>query len=188
RSVWPRYDYPKAQAACRDIEARYGLYRVAAPGQGTRAWPTRAESNKAARHGRAVTPRERLRRTVRDIATIAVDETDFFTRLHAAGSLSQPRYSELHPGGVPGYSVGRPGYTTATGAQLYYGGAKLAADLSLPRLRQRWGADTTVAGSDRRAHQLRPPPAEIYQQAATLVADVTASMGKIGRASGRERG
>src|SRR5690606_240986 len=125
RSVWPRYDYPKAQAACRDIEARYGLYRVAAPGQSARAWPTRAESNKAARYGRAMTPRERLRRTVRDTATIAVDETDFFTRLHTAGILVQPRHSERDPGAVTGYSVGLPGDTTATGAQLYYGGAKL---------------------------------------------------------------
>jgi hypothetical protein len=114
---------------------------------------------------------------VRDTATTAIDETDFFTRLHAAGILVQPRYRERDPAVVTGYSVGLPGDTTATGAQLYYGGAKLAADLSLPRLRHRWHPDTTVAGSDRRAHQLRPPPADIYQQAATLVADVTASMG-----------
>jgi hypothetical protein len=91
--------YRKAQAACRDLEDRYGLYRVAPPGTGSRRWPNPAELNKAARldaassgarpgrqaSRRSLAPREVLRRRVRGVATVATDEADFFDRLAHAG-------------------------------------------------------------------------------------------------------
>jgi len=52
-------------------------------------------------------------------------------------------------------------------------GGRLASDLSLNRLRQRWHPDTTLAGVDRRARQLLPPPAEIHRRAAVLIGDAT---------------
>jgi len=67
--------------------------------------------------------------------------------------------------------LGRPGRRHQSVREpIFYGGAKLATDLSLTRLRARWQPDTTLAGSDRRARQLRPVPAEIYQRAAALIA------------------
>lgn len=156
RTVWPWQDKRKTQAACRDLEDRYGLYRVAPPGGGSRRWPSPAELNKAARleamtssakagsarpgqrAGRTVAPREVLRRRVREVAAIATDETDFFARLKHAGVLVRFRYSSRDPGRVTGYAVGLDAHTTAAGAMVWYGGGRLAPDLTLPQLRSRW--------------------------------------------------
>ena len=98
RTYWARNDYPLAQAACRDIEAQYDLVRVGPPGQGSRSWPKAGELNKAARRRRPVTPRDELRRRVRDAATVAVDEDDFFTRLtHDRTVTVRLRESEREP-------------------------------------------------------------------------------------------
>src|SRR6185437_1363585 len=48
------------------------------------------------------------------------------------------RFSESDPGQVTGYSVTLPGHARAGGAACWYGGGRLAADLTLPRLRRRW--------------------------------------------------
>ena len=65
RTVWPWQDERKAQAACRDLEERYGLYRVAPAGAGSRRWPSPAELNKAARLGAASSGARPDRRTGR---------------------------------------------------------------------------------------------------------------------------
>ena len=53
--------------------------------------------------------------------------------------LVRRRYSTLTPGEVTGYAVGMPGHTGKDGQVVWYGGGKLAADLTLPKLRARWG-------------------------------------------------
>jgi hypothetical protein len=177
RTYWARNDYPLAQAACRNIEAQYDLVRVAPPGQGSRSWPKAGELNKSARRRRPVTPRDELRRRVRDAATVAVDEDDFFTRLTHDRTINvRIRESERDLGQITGYAVHLAGDTTADGEPIFYSGGRLAADLSLNRLRQRWHPDTTLAGTDRRARQLRPPPVEIYRRAAVLIGDATRHM------------
>jgi len=172
RTYWARNDYPLAQAACRDIEAQHNLVRVAPPGRGSRSWPKAGELNKTARRRRPVTPRDELRRRVRDAATVAVDEDDFFTRLTRDRMVTvRLRHSERDPGQITGYAVHLAGDTAADNEPIFYSGGRLAADLSLNRLRQRWHPDTTLAGTDQRVRQLRPPPAEIYRRAAVLIGD-----------------
>jgi hypothetical protein len=179
RTTWARNDWPLAQAACRELEDRYHLVPAGPRGHGSRAWPTNAETSKAARLGRATTTRDQLRRRVRDAATVAVDEHDFFRRLTGDGKVTvKLRSSTLEPGEITGYAVALAGDTNAEGDPIFYGGSKLAADLSLIRLRQRWQPDTTLAGADRRARQLQPASAEIYERAAALVTDT------IGRLAG----
>ncbi len=39
---------------------------------------------------------------------------------------------------MSGYAVGLPGHAAAVGGRVWFGGGKLAADLTLPRLRHRW--------------------------------------------------
>lgn len=107
RTAWTSYDFRKAQSACRDLEERYGLHRVAPPGTGSRRWPTPAEVNKTARlhakasnakagvAGRPVTPREELRRRVRAVAAVATGDADFLARLTAAGVQTRLRYPRL---------------------------------------------------------------------------------------------
>ncbi len=50
------------------------------------------------------------------------------------------RFSVTNPGQVTGYAVALPGDTTKNGGPIWYGGGKLAPDLTWPKLRQRWTA------------------------------------------------
>jgi hypothetical protein len=133
-----RNDRYRVRDACLAAERRYGL-RPTAPGDRTAArQPSRAETEKAARRGAEEAPRVTLRRQVSTAAAAAADEQEFFARLRQAGVLIRTRHSSRDPGQVTGYAVALPGDTTRAGAPVWYGGGKLAADLSLPKLRRRW--------------------------------------------------
>ncbi len=140
---WERY---KVRAACLAAEQRYGL-RSTAPADHTAARrPTRAENEKAARRGLEEAPRSTLRRQVTTAAAAAGSEQEFFARLDQAGVLVRKRFSVKGPGQVTGYSVALPGDTTKDGRPIRYGGGKLAADLSWPKLRQRWAPHRAAPG------------------------------------------
>lgn len=51
--------------------------------------------------------------------------------------LVRLRFSQTCPGQVTGYAVGLPGHNARDGTPLWYGG-RLAAGLTLPRLRASW--------------------------------------------------
>ncbi len=150
---------------CGDAERRYGLYVVEGrPGRGmpgyTRAAKERAERARRRTQpartqgkargraqgrdvgeaaGRAVPETATLARKVRAAATAATGEAEFVQAALDAGILLRPRYGK---GGdrsqVVGYSAALPGNGSGTAGPIWYGGGKLAADLSLPRLRARW--------------------------------------------------
>ncbi|HEX9108399.1 MAG TPA: hypothetical protein VF832_14245, partial [Longimicrobiales bacterium] len=88
---------------------------------------------------------------------------EFFARLASAGIEVRRRYSQLNPGQVTGYAVALLGDVARDGTLIWFGGGKLAADLTLPALRRRWG-DPAVRG-----HAGRLTAAErstVWQQAA----------------------
>ena len=137
--------YYKLRDACRDTEGWFGL-RPTAPGDRTAARrASRAETEQAARRGWEEPPRVRLRREVCTAAAGARTEDEFFARLAQSGVLVRRRYSSQGSGAVTGYAVGLPQHTAKDGRAVWYGGGKLAADLTLPKLRARWagsrGAD-----------------------------------------------
>ena len=72
-------------------------------------------------------------------AAAARTEQEFFTRLQRAGVAVRKRLSTINPGQLTGYAVGLPQHTTKNGGIVWYGGGKLAADLTLPKLRRRMG-------------------------------------------------
>jgi len=128
----------RVRDACLAAEQRYGL-RSTAPGDRTAACcPSRAESEKAARRGLEEAPRVALRRQVSTAAAAVGSEQDFFARLRQSGVLVRTRHSTRDPAQLTGYAVALPGDTAK--------GGKLAADLSLPKLRRRWHRP---AGDDR---------------------------------------
>ncbi len=136
-SLWNTYR--SLRAACRDTEEWFGL-RPTAPADHTAARrPARAETEQAIRRGQAEPARVRLRREVSGAAAGARTEEEFFTRLAQACVLVRRRSSAHHPGQVTGYAVGLPGYTATDVRPVWFGGGKLAADLTLPKLRARWG-------------------------------------------------
>ena len=165
----------KVRAACLTAEQRYGL-RSTAPADRTAARrPTRAENEKATRRGLDEAPRITLRRQVATAAAGAGSEDEFFIRLDQAGMLVRKRFSVTSPGQVTGYSVALPGDTTKDGGPVWYGGGKLAADLTWPKLRQRWTPD--------RATPDRPHPdltagerTAIWEHATRAAADATAQI------------
>jgi hypothetical protein len=131
-------DFYRVREACRDAERRFGL-RSTAPADRTAARrATRAETEQVIRRGWAEAPRATLRREVCTAAAGARTEQAFFARLNSAGVLVRKRYSTTHPGEVTGYAVGLPHHTASDGGVVWYGGGKLAADLTLPKLRARW--------------------------------------------------
>lgn len=87
---------------------------------------------------------------VRAAAATATDEADLFAELRRVGVKVKLRHSQRNPDEVTGYAVGLDGHTNPQGQTIFYGGGKLAADLSLPRLRHRWAggpAESTEPGS-----------------------------------------
>ena len=64
--------------------------------------------------------------------------------------LVRTRISTRDPGQVTGYAVALAGDTARTGGPVWFGGGKLAADLTLPKLRCRWGTGRagTLRGAD----------------------------------------
>jgi hypothetical protein len=139
-------DRYRVREACLAAEQRYGLRRTA-PGDRTAACgPTRAESEKASRRGLAEAPRITLRRQVSLAAAGAASEQEFFARLSRSGVLVRPRSSTRNPGQLTGYAIALPGDATKAGSPVWYGGGKLAADLTLPKLRRRWSAPGSPSG------------------------------------------
>jgi len=136
RTAWTHSDYRKAQAACRELERHYGLRRVGTHRTASR-YPTPAELNKTTRQQRDQVPRHQLRRLVRAAAETASDESDFLDRLRTSGLLVRPRAS-TNPNEVGGYAVALPDDHNAAGETIWYSGAGLAADLTLPKLRRAW--------------------------------------------------
>ena len=146
-SAWN--DFYRVREACQDAERRFGL-RPTAPADRTAARrASRAETEQAARRGWSETPRAALRREVCTAAAGAGTEQEFFARLRQAGVLVRLRHSMASPGQVTGYAVGLARHTARDGGVIWYGGGKLAADLTLPKLRARWpqpaGHDTRSA-------------------------------------------
>ncbi|WP_435178951.1 relaxase/mobilization nuclease domain-containing protein [Actinacidiphila sp. bgisy145] len=129
------YSYKRAQTEARRIEADYGLRRVT-PGDGTAAKrPTRAETEKAHRTGRARTPREQLRTIARTVVAVSTSPEEYLHLL--AGSGVHVEVLRFPSGDIRGYKVALDGDTNAAGEPIWFSGSTLAPDLSYPQIRER---------------------------------------------------
>ena len=137
-------DWYRVRDACRAAEERYGLRRTAAAGSRTARRPSTREIRKARDHGLGEAPRLTLQRHVSTAASAASEE-DFFALLEQAGVRIRRRSSAGDPHQVTGYAVALPGDNASDGSPVWFGGGKLGADLTLPRLRQRWLQPGTAA-------------------------------------------
>ena len=63
-------------------------------------------------------------------AASAASTGEFFAWLDQAGVLIRLRYSVISPGQITGYAVALPSDTARNGEAVWYGGGKLAADLT----------------------------------------------------------
>lgn len=141
------HDRSRAQQVAGELEREFGLRLLESrqAGLGSRA-STPAERGFCEERGE--TERERLARTVRACAAASADEAEFVRRVRGAGLRARPRYASGRDDVVAGYSVAA---TPAPGQRAgWYGGGRLARDLTLPRLRSAWpdtpgGAGAAVA-------------------------------------------
>ena len=164
-------DFYRVREACQAIEVRFGLQRTAPADRTAARRPTRAEHEKARRHGRPEPPRVTLKRQVATAAAAASSEQDFFVHLRRAGVLVRTRLSTRTPGQVTGYAVALPDDTTKAGGPIWYSGGKLAPDLTLPKLRHRW---TNATGTAVPTHPLTWHERNaIYEHAARTAAQAT---------------
>ncbi|NMD58328.1 relaxase/mobilization nuclease domain-containing protein [Tsukamurella columbiensis] len=154
-------DWTRAQRVCADLEREFGLrITEGRANKLTERGQNKAEAHRAEKAGADLTERQELARRVRAAATASSDEKAFVTTLRRSGVLVRPRYAKGGRDQVIGYSVAlRPGSidenvtgkaTTRDGksAPLWYGGSKLAKDLSLVQLRNGWAS---TAESERAA-------------------------------------
>ncbi|MGW3174352.1 relaxase/mobilization nuclease domain-containing protein [Streptomyces sp. NPDC001153] len=129
-------DYLTADKELAATEKEYGLKQVVRGDRTAAKRPTRAETEKARRVGKTQTSRERLRTTVRQLVSIATSPEDFLLLLDGVeGVLVDVQH--FPSGDVRGYKVAVEGDTNATGEPVWFSGAKLAPDLSYPKIRER---------------------------------------------------
>ena len=99
RIVNERY---RVRDACLAAEQRHGIGSTAPADRTAARASSRAETGKAARHGRGEPPRTTLRRHVATAAASAASVDQFFAGLDEAGILVRLRYSTRNPGQVTG--------------------------------------------------------------------------------------
>ena len=133
----PWYDQRRAQKACNTLEHRYGLLVVESRehGRGSRC-DSAAAQNAAKRAGASRTDRAVLEERLRTAATAAASEADFVRRARRLGVRLHPRFASGRTDIVVGYSAA---LRTEDGQQTrWWGGGRIARDLTLTQLRTRW--------------------------------------------------
>jgi hypothetical protein len=84
---------------------------------------------------------------------------------------TEESYSDAALGQVTGYAVGLPGHDDGDGEPCWYGGGRLSAALTLPRLRRRWDPARGSTAERSGAFQCTAPERNaIYEHAARLAA------------------
>ncbi|MDT3728784.1 relaxase/mobilization nuclease domain-containing protein [Streptomyces sp. DSM 41972] len=148
----------RMQEAARRFEVEFGLRRLTHADGTARRWSKTGEAEKATRRGLPEPVRETLQRTVREAAAAAVSDAEFFERLAAAGLRVKQRVAP--DGNVTGYSVAMPGDRDGVQRPVWFAGARLAPDLSLPRVRERWNGPPVNTAAR---------PADVWRAAAEKV-------------------
>jgi hypothetical protein len=178
RREWFGRDMPRLVDATARVAARMGLRVVARTGTGHRH-PGPAELRKAARLRRTtsggrelLTARDELRRRVRAAAVASVSPGEFEAQLAAHGVQVAYRTSNTQPGVRTGITFALAGDAGRDGTPVWYGGGKLAPELSWPRLQSRWSGDRAIAGPSVRAGRLR-----LFEQAEQAARLATAGRG-----------
>jgi hypothetical protein len=147
-------DFKRAQDVCRQLEVEYGLEQLESRDRGIGERGIKpGERERAARTGAVEIDAHRLERAVRAAATSSLDEGEFVRRMRRGGVLIRPRFAAGRDDVIAGYSVAlRP----TNGAQpIWFGGGRLARDLTLPRLREGW--PDSVDTARRPSMNGRPP-------------------------------
>ena len=168
-----RQDIVKMHEVARRFEARWGLRRLVHGDKTAKRWPRTGEAEKTVRRQLPEAARDTLQRRVREAAAVATSDADFFARLGAAGVRVKQRIAP--DGNVTGYSVALPGDRDGASRAVWFSGTKLAWDLSLLRVRERW---------ERPAPAVHVAPGQAWQVAEAKVRAAAAQLGAGGLRQG----
>ena len=146
-----RNDRPRAQRACRELGERHelGVLEACEGGTGSRGIKLGERQADARRlrdhvdrgeHPDRGSP-ETLERIVRACPTASCDESEFVQRLREEGCASVRATATKAPRVVVVYSVKLPGADPGRERMVWYGGGRLARDLTLPSLCRAWRQD-----------------------------------------------
>lgn len=161
RTVSTWNDQRKLSAACADFELRYGLLVRAQRNGAGMPGVSRAEIERAQREGDPEPARHAIARKIRAAAAGARDEKDFIDRARSQGLVLRARWAAGARRQVIGYSAAIT--VDSSRPKIWFGGGRLAGDLTLPQLRRRWP-------------QLDPQhTAELWQGASTTAAPAQAA-------------
>lgn len=179
----PRNDFFRVAEACHQLEQRWGLRSTAPADRTAGRQPTRAEREKAQRTGQPEPARAVLRREVRAAAATVDSPEGFIDELRARGVMVRLRYSTRDPDQVTGYAVAWPDDRDGTSPPAFFGGSKLAPELSWGKLSTRWGpADATDAAEsswDGLTDELSRLDLEVAGSSETLGAAATAALQRL---------
>lgn len=130
-------DFQRSQKTCTTLEKKYGLRVLDSRVHGRGSINDSAASlNRAHARGEDYTDRAKLEMIIRAVAMQAGSEADFVRLLRSKGVLALPRYASNTTSVVTGYKVAlRPGNGEKP---AWYGGGRIARDLTLTRLRTKW--------------------------------------------------
>lgn len=146
RRVSPRLDYHRVRDACLAAEAAHGLQPTTPIDRTAPRNPDRGETAKAARVGLTESPRDHLRHVVRTAAAAASTLEEFFD-LVTADAVVRLRVRTDAGGRPVGYAVAYSNDRIAPwelDSLVWFGGRSLAADLSLPKLVERFATATAL--------------------------------------------
>ena len=172
-----RGDQYRAEAELTEIEREYGLKDLSdtRTPEYRAAIPKRAKSpelRKAERLGQEGTGRDRLRIGVRRALAGAASEEEFLARLAVQGIQFEIR--RLPSGDAKGYKFALP--TGEPGGPVWFTGSQLAADLTLPKIHERFtiGVDEPArsqSGSEGRSSTARYRVSTTTDRAVTTIDD-----------------
>lgn len=146
RREWFRNDFYRCVDATREVAARMGLRQVGRRRGATHRRPHPVEVHKAARCGRfaadggPLTARDELRRRVRAAVAASDSPEAFGQQLREQGVRLDFRIGKS--GERTGIVFALNDDVNSAGGPVWYGGGRLAPELTWPRLRARWAVAT----------------------------------------------
>jgi len=167
------------------VERELGLFVVQGRAGAGKPGLSRAELERAAETS-TEPERVRLGRIVRAHAAASVDEAEFARRLRGDGQLlARARFAAGGQTAVVGYSVAlRPDVDAKA---LWFGGGRLAVDLTLPKLRMHWRAGEAAevaaawTGRGTAGREARKLSAAAWPEATTEVEAIWVRLATLGR-------
>jgi hypothetical protein len=169
RPFHPHNDWVQLRKTCQELERELGLTPTPDIDRTAGKRPTRSEVGKAHRQSRGETVRTELRRLVAQAAASASGPDEFFTELRDLPVLYRSSLSA--DGRIRGCSFALGNDRTRDNNIVWFGGGKLAADLTWPALMSRWDSTPAAEPVERTADRRSTPAARraVLTEAAGVV-------------------